>query len=222
MIDPDVPLLAALDAGLLDPARARTVRAAAAADPAATEVLAALAATRAELAAAPPATVPPAVLARWTAAVSGPAAPGLPYTARPSAPAPPRALVRAALSSSRRRVLVAAAALVVAVVGLLPLTASPAGPGVVRLTGVELAALGTATLGTHDAGELVDPARRAGCLAALVPDAAGSALLGARRVVLDDRSGILLVLGTATLGRFRLVVVGPGCGVLLADTTVGR
>jgi len=57
---PDVRLLAALDAGLLDEATAREVRAAAEADPASRAVLDALAATRVELAAHPDPPVPPA------------------------------------------------------------------------------------------------------------------------------------------------------------------
>ena len=61
---PDVRLLAALDAGLLDEATAREVRAAVDADPAARAVLAALAATRAELAALPDPPVPPALSGR--------------------------------------------------------------------------------------------------------------------------------------------------------------
>ena len=67
---PDVRLLAALDAGLLDEATAREVRAAADADPAARAVLAALAATRAELAALPDPPVPPALAERWSAALA--------------------------------------------------------------------------------------------------------------------------------------------------------
>jgi hypothetical protein len=67
---PDIRLLADLDAGLLDEARAREVRAAAAADPAAQAVLDALAATRAELAALPDPPVPPALAARWSAALA--------------------------------------------------------------------------------------------------------------------------------------------------------
>ena len=67
---PDVRLLAALDAGLLDEATAREVRAAADADPAARAVLDALAATRAELAALPDPPVPPALAERWSAALA--------------------------------------------------------------------------------------------------------------------------------------------------------
>ncbi len=66
---PDIELLADLDAGLLDADRARRVRAAASADPAATAVLDALAATRAELAATPIPDPPPGAAARWAAAL---------------------------------------------------------------------------------------------------------------------------------------------------------
>lgn len=67
---PDRHLLADLDAGLLDEATAREVRAAVAADPEAQAVLDALAATRAELAAVPPPPVPPTLAARWSAALA--------------------------------------------------------------------------------------------------------------------------------------------------------
>jgi len=78
---PDVRLLAALDAGLLDEATAREVRAAAEADPASRAVLDALAATRAELAAHPDPPVPPALAERWSAALAA-------EQARLSAPTP--------------------------------------------------------------------------------------------------------------------------------------
>jgi hypothetical protein len=81
---PDVRLLAALDAGLLDEATAREVRAAAEADPASRAVLHALAATRAELAAHPDPPVPPALAERWSAALAA-------EQSRPSAPTPPAA-----------------------------------------------------------------------------------------------------------------------------------
>lgn len=81
MTDPDVPLLADLDAGLLDPARARAVRRAALADPRCAAVLDALAATRADLAAVPAPVAPPERVAGWLAAL-GTAGPG---PARPPA-----------------------------------------------------------------------------------------------------------------------------------------
>jgi hypothetical protein len=79
---PDVRLLAELDAGLLDEATAREVRAAAEADPASRAVLDALAATRAELAAQPDPPVPPALAERWSAALAA-------EQSRLSAPTPP-------------------------------------------------------------------------------------------------------------------------------------
>lgn len=87
----DLELLADLDAGVLDEAQAARVRAAALADPTATAMLDALAATRADLAALPPPPLPPEVGARWAAALrataSGAAAAGHPEsTSRPAAP----------------------------------------------------------------------------------------------------------------------------------------
>jgi hypothetical protein len=88
---PDVRLLAELDAGLLDEARARAVRAAVAADPAAQAVLHALAATRAELAALPDPPVPPALAARWSAALAAEQSALLADTAHPPDTEPSRA-----------------------------------------------------------------------------------------------------------------------------------
>lgn len=414
----DVDLLAALDAGLLDPADARPVRAAAEADPVAAHVLDALATTRAELAAAPALSVPADVLARWTAAVSpgeatsrgrgvhlrihagpvgdapadapagapadasadasadaavdpgsrpgvaaarGDGAPGRavpePRASRGGVPAPPalgatdadetvhgrtqpipdpagsadiahqavhfrtrlipggtglpaaiarpdadptapcgdvraptdpessaradvrtparpessaratshptphrrtppagcarrrgvRARTAAATSAtppaahpaahlagrrprSRLRRVVVAAAILAGLAGLTALPAAPPEPAArpapaPRLAAVDLVAAGEAAIGTVDAGPLADPARRTACLTAVAPDAAAAPLLGARRVVLDDRAGVLLVLGTGQRGRIRLVVVDPDCGplggTLLADRTIG-
>lgn len=73
MTDPDAPdvhLLADLDAGLLDSARAREVRRAALADPRSAAVLHALAATRADLAAVPAPVAPPDLVAGWIAALA--------------------------------------------------------------------------------------------------------------------------------------------------------
>ncbi len=86
---PDVHLLADLDAGLLDEARAREVRAAAAADPAARAVLDALAATRAQLAALPEPSVPAALAARWSAALAAEQSTQPADPAHPHAPEPP-------------------------------------------------------------------------------------------------------------------------------------
>lgn len=245
---PDADLLADLDAGVLDAARAREVRAAAEGDAAAAAVLDALAATRAELGALPALTAPPEVVARWSAGAAGNAG-GDPagHTAgvgtgvdtgadtgvvdpddaeclfTVSEPAPPLARTR----HRRMRPTLAAAAVLAAVVAGSALAgrasvAPPAEDG--RVAAVDLAAAGAAAVGTTDVGELADPARRSGCLrAAGIPDAP---LLGGRRVVLEDRPGILLVLPAGAAGSVRLVVVAPGCGPegagVLADTTVGR
>lgn len=205
---PDVAALAELDAGLPDAAEAGARRRAMRSDPRAAEVLDALAATRAELAAAGEPDLPPAVAARWSAALAAEA------TGRR----------RPARRSYRRRVvLVAAAAAVVAgVVGVAVLR--PARP-VLTVSHVDLAAVATSTVGTMDAGALADPARRAACLRAVLPEAAGERLLGGRRVVLDGRPGVLLVLATGTRGGLRVVTVDPDCGPaggsLLAQVTVG-
>lgn len=281
---PDIALLAALDADLLDPARARAVRAAALTDPRSVAVLAALAATRAELAALPTPAVPPGVARRWAAALDAEAAvpheepaphdrPGegatggramgggatggnRPAPHRPgtsaadartsgeectSSPnqklarrshrtqAPAAAQRRPAPSRRyRRRLLVAllTGALVATGTGLLARPATSPEPGVLTFAQVDLAALGTTAVGIWDLGALEDPARRAGCLAAVNRGVPGDPVLGGRRVLMDGRPGVLLVLGTGILGRFRLLVVdpacGPGGGTLLTETIVGR
>jgi hypothetical protein len=63
-----------------------------------------------------------------------------------------------------------------------------------------------------DVGELAHPARRAACLRAVAPAAAGETLLGGRRVVLDGRPGVLLVLATGVRGGLRILTVDPACG----------
>ena len=63
-----------------------------------------------------------------------------------------------------------------------------------------------------DVGDLADPAPARACLRAVAPAAAGEGLLGGRRVVLDGRPGVLLVLATGTRGGLRIVTVDPGCG----------
>jgi hypothetical protein len=90
---------------------------------------------------------------------------------------------------------------------------------------VELVALGRAAVGTLDVGDLADPDRRLACLAAVAPAAAGEPLLGGRRVVLDGRPGVLLVLATGTRGGLRILTVDPACGpaggTLIAQVAVG-
>ena len=208
----DVARLAECDAGLPDDTEAAARRLDAQADPQAAAVLDALAATRAELAAAGEPELPPAVAARWAAALA----------AEPAVVKPPRAPRR----PGRRRVLLAAAAVAAAAaaaVGVVGLGAS-AQP-VLTVSRVDLVAVATSTVGTVDVGALADPGRREACLRAVLPDATGQRLLGGRRVVLDGRPGVLLVLATGTRGGLRVVTVDPGCGpaggALLAQVRVG-
>ena len=111
-------------------------------------------------------------------------------------------------------------------------TASPpAGPPGVG--GAEAPVLGRADLpralrsglGAADPGPLSDPRRLTACLGAQ-PLPAAAPVLGARRVVLDGTPGVLLVLPTGTVARFRLLVVGDDCAAdrpsTLSDTVVGR
>ena len=208
----DVARLAECDAGLPDDDEAAVRRRAAQADPQGAAVLDALAATRAELAAAGEPELPPALAARWAAALA----------AEPAVVQPPRAPRR----PGRRRVLLAAAAVAAAaasaagVVGL-----GTSGQPVLTVSRVDLVAVATSTVGTVDVGALADPGRREACLRAVLQDAAGERLLGGRRVVLDGRPGVLLVLATGTRGGLRVVTVDPGCGpaggALLAQVRVG-
>jgi hypothetical protein len=237
----DLAALADLDADLPDPQRAAHGRAAAAADPDAAAVLDALAATRAELAALPAPDVPPDVAARWTAALAAEAAAPDPATTDVGTTAPhrhtgprrgpggPANRLRAARGGSGRiagaqagpgrraavrpawPALLAAAALAAVVgTGLGALVQRPAAAPTV--TRVELVALGRTAVGTLDVGDLADPARRAACLRAVAPEAAGETLLGGRRVVLDGRPGVLLVLATGVRGGLRILTVDAGCG----------
>ena len=209
--DPDVARLAELDAGLPDDTEAASRRRAAQADRQAAAVLDALAATRAELAAVGEPELPPAVAARWAAALAAERQSAAPRTrGRPI----------------RRRVLLAAAvvtAVAAVAAGVVGIGAS-AQP-VLTVSSVDLVALASSTVGTVDVGALADRARRESCLRAVLPDAAGERLLGGRRVVLDGRPGVLLVLATGTRGGLHVVTVDPECGpaggALLAQLRVG-
>ncbi len=92
------------------------------------------------------------------------------------------------------------------------------------VSGVDLVTVATSAVGVVDVGDLGDPARREACLRAVLPDAARERLLGGRRVILDGRPGVLLVLATGARGELHVVTVDPGCGpaggTLLAQVTV--
>ena len=69
----------------------------------------------------------------------------------------------------------------------------------------------------------IPPGGRPAC-APCCPDAARERLLGGRRVILDGRPGVLLVLATGRRGELHVITVDPGCGpaggTLLAQVTV--
>jgi hypothetical protein len=136
---------------------------------------------------------------------------------------PPRHITSAgptpATRSTRRRVavtsLLAAAALVVGVV-----VAAVGGRGsAMDVTRVELAAVARSTIGVSDLGVYTDTARRNECLA--TAGHPGAPVLGGRAVRFDGSPGVLLVLSTGVLGRFRVLVVDDTCRTL-ADEVVGR
>jgi hypothetical protein len=198
---PDLELLADLDAGVLDGDHAVRVRKAAEDDPRAAAMLAALAATRAELAALPEPPVPEHLAKRWDAALA----------------AEPTRIPRLAARRRRLHPVLAVAAVVVAVLAAGLLWLRPVSPEAGRLPSpgqVDLVALGRAAIGVTDAGTLADPARRAGCLRAVAPPGVSpdAPLLGGRRVEIDGEQAVLLVLATGELGRFHVVVVDATCG----------
>ncbi|MEJ3655825.1 hypothetical protein WEH80_22905 [Actinomycetes bacterium KLBMP 9759] len=199
-------LLAEFDAGLVTGDDAAD----ALAHPEAGDVLRALAATRAELAGHPAPPVPPAAVAAWDTALAA--------ESRRAAPLAP-------LRRPRRvpRPAIAAAALLIALLGAAELVPQPA-----VVTSPQLGTVAMDTIGTHEAGALDDPARRAACLRAVRPGAVdpGATLLGGRHVDYDGRPGVLLVLSTGRRGSFHVVVVDPGCGpdggTLLGYLLAGR
>jgi len=214
--DPDD--LAALDADLPDATRAAVRRRAARSDPRSAEVLDALAATRAELTALPEPEVPPATAARWEAALAAERDRSRAGDAVEESPPMPRR------RTLQPHVVLALSAAAAAVVAAVVLGAPRPAPPVLTVSRVDLVAVATSAVGVVDVGDLVDPARREACLRAVLPDAARERLLGGRRVVLDGRPGVLLVLATGTRGQLHVVTVDPGCGpaggTLLAQVTV--
>ncbi|WP_300012747.1 hypothetical protein [Pseudonocardia sp.] len=132
-------------------------------------------------------------------------------TPGPDRPRVPRSLRRRATVTA----LVAAAALVV---GTVVATAGGRGSAV-DVTRVELATVARSTIGVSELGVYTDPARRADCLG--TAGHPGASVLGGRPVRLDGSPGVLMVLTTGVLGRFRVLVVDDTCRTL-ADDVVGR
>lgn len=220
-IDPERPTtlveqLAELDAGLVDGREAGAAavlarRSELAAEPGLAAAVDALAATRAELAAVPPAPLPAGTADRWSAMVDG---------LHELAPVHHEEPVRIEQVSRWRlplAVAAVAAAVVVVALGVAALSA-PARPVV---TGTQLVREALATRVVLDVGELADPARRAECLAAVAPGVRPEApLVGGRRVRFDGRPATLLLLGTGRLGQFTAVVVEENCSALLTQRDV--
>lgn len=117
------------------------------------------------------------------------------------------------------------AAAVVAVTAVVVTVGAGAAPRVANEES-DLRDAGAGTVGRQGAGALTDPVRRRACLVAAGVPGPESSLLGGRPYAVRGDDGLLLVLGDGVRGRFRLVVVDPGCGPaggrLLAATTVGR
>ena len=93
-----------------------------------------------------------------------------------------------------------------------------------ELTGGNATAALSAALKRQDNGPLSASGQLSACLYANGV-AAGVRPAGATPVVLDGKAAELLVLPTGRAAQFRLLVVGPGCGVdgaqRMADTVVG-
>ncbi|WP_086818721.1 hypothetical protein [Allokutzneria sp. NRRL B-24872] len=100
------------------------------------------------------------------------------------------------------------------------------GDGPMTLKDSDLSSIPPGVAGNNDLGPLSDKARLTACMQANGFPAT-TALLGARQVVLDGKQGVLLILGDpVTVGRQRLLVVGPNCSTStpdkIAEKTVGR
>lgn len=233
-------LLADLHAGVFDEQVAARLRRRVAADPQAGTMLEALDDTVTELRALPgqrTARMPDAVAARLEAALAAEAQRAGATTA--AAPA--------TLTARRNRRTWA---------GIAALAAAAAATGVVALSGLQWETAGTPRAGgvlgsatgiqpaeplaltrsnldgalnqalqAHDYGPLSTPQMLRNCLTAngVAP---GGDPLGAVEVTLDGRPGVLLVLPTGQIARFRLLVVPPNCGPNnpspLAEYVVGR
>jgi hypothetical protein len=207
--------LAEAEAGLPDDDAA--TRVIAASGPGSGRVLAALAATRAELAAVPPVRMPTAVATRLAAGFDA-LDEGVSGVRRHSDDYRSRRPGRRSERVRRRRplLLTAAAAALVAVAVVGP----SAGP---REDAVDPASAAARVLaqGTLEVGALREPAALAACLARAGAPPARGPLLAGRPVVVEGRQGTLLVLGTGVLGRVRAVVPAEGCAAVLADLTTG-
>jgi len=208
--------LAEADAGLPDEESAARILAAG--DPGTANVLGALAATRAELAALPRERMPTAVagaLAAGFDAVDREAAGEVPPAPAPR-PDPDRVRSVPPNGPRRRRALLLSAA-AAALVGVVLTGPAPTSPP----TDLASAAGRVLAEQTMDVGGLADPAELASCLIRAGTAAPGGPLLAGRPVRVDGVDGVLLVIATGNRGVVRAVVPTRGCDRTLADLTVG-
>lgn len=221
-------LLADLHGDVLDQQTADELRSAVAADPRASEILAALDATRADLAAIPPVTMPDEVADQIEAALRQEASAAAPA----ESPAGAQVVDLAEARRKRRRrvswsagLLTAAATVGAVLIGVAPWKgtqttpeAQPPIPGSetsqpLALAGQQVALTPgqfTEVLHSKQYGKLSDPQKLEECL--LVNGVTKGRPMAAREVTLNGRPAELLVLPTGRIGRFRLLAVGPECG----------
>ena len=175
----------------------------------------ALAATRAELAAEPPLRMPGDLAGRLAEELDRVDREADGVARAPRAPAARR----------RRPVVLTAAAAAVAVALALPVAQGPADPGDAA---PDLAGAVAATLTAPPSGPFTDRSRLGACLSA-VGAAPPGPVVGTRETTMNGRSGVLVVMTTGVLGRFRVVLAEPGCGLdtpaaggaLLVDSVLG-
>lgn len=175
----------------------------------------ALAATRAELAAEPPLRMPGDLAGRLAEELDRVDREADGVARAPRAPAARR----------RRPVALTAAAAAVAVALALPVAQGPADPGDAA---PDLAGAVAATLAAPPSGPFTDRSRLGACLSA-VGAAPPGPVVGTRETTINGRSRVLVVMTTGVLGRFRVVLAEPGCGLdtpaaggaLLVDSVLG-
>jgi hypothetical protein len=173
----------------------------------------ALAATRAELAAEPPLRMPRDLAGRLAEELDRVDREADGVARAPRAPAARR----------RRPVVLTAAAAAVALA--LPVAQGPADPGDAA---PDLAGAVAATLAAPPSGPFTDRSRLGACLS-VVGAAPPGPVVGTRETTMNGRSGVLVVMTTGVLGRFRVVLAEPGCGLdtpaaggaLLVDSVLG-
>jgi hypothetical protein len=236
-----VDLLADLHAGVFDADMAARLRPQVESDPEANAVLAALDATRVDLASMPPLRMPDAVAARLDAALRSEAV-DAPSLASRTVP-PVVDLAQARRRRNRRLgwgggVLAVAAAAVGIAIAVVPATMTGGAPQAVppdrtpssaapgpplALRGEQLGSAAPEVIGQFDYGPLGNASRLDACLRASGVQA-GDNPLGVREIQLDGRRGVFIVL-RAGRAKFRLVVVGADCGPgkpdKISDTVVG-